>query len=144
MTVSRNGATVADLAHALLTRIDALNPRINAYVAIDRDAVLRDARALDAIPEHARGPLHGLTAGIKDIIDVAGLPTRVGSSFFRRDRRATDRRHLPACDRARYRRAVRARRRDRAARLRGAARRAAAHDGGAARVPLAKRALGSR
>ncbi len=33
----------------------------------------------------ARGPLHGRTLAVKDIIDVAGLPTRAGSSFFRRD-----------------------------------------------------------
>ncbi len=72
-------------AQALLERIDALNSRINAYVAIDRDAVLRDAAALDAMAPGARGPLHGTTVGVKDIIDVAGLPTRAGSSFFRRD-----------------------------------------------------------
>ena len=77
--------TVTERAHALLARIDGLNPRINAYVAVDRDAVLREAARLDAVAPGDRGPLHGVTVAVKDIIDVAGLPTRAGSSFFRRD-----------------------------------------------------------
>jgi aspartyl-tRNA(Asn)/glutamyl-tRNA(Gln) amidotransferase subunit A len=77
--------SVAARARALLERIDALNPRLRAFVAIDGDAVLRDAALLDAVPLGARGPLHGTSVGVKDIIDVAGLPTRAGSSFFRRD-----------------------------------------------------------
>ncbi|HEX3551518.1 MAG TPA: amidase [Candidatus Elarobacter sp.] len=77
--------SVVERAQALLARIDAENPRINAYVALDRDAVLRDAARLDAVPPAQRGPVHGVTVAVKDIIDVAGLPTRAGSSFFRRD-----------------------------------------------------------
>ena len=59
--------------------------RLRSFVAVDEAAVLREASRLDAIPPDERGPLHGLTLGVKDIIDVAGLPTRAGSSFFRRD-----------------------------------------------------------
>ncbi len=84
MTAFHTGTTV-ERARDLLARIDALNPRLNAYVAIDADAVLRDAQTLDAIPPDARGPLHGTTVGVKDIVDVAGMPTRAGSSFFRCD-----------------------------------------------------------
>lgn len=71
-------------ALALLDRIDRLDPVLNAYVAIDRDAVLREADRLDALAPHERGPLHGVTVGVKDLVDVAGLPTRAGSSFFER------------------------------------------------------------
>ncbi|HYZ16408.1 MAG TPA: amidase [Candidatus Acidoferrum sp.] len=77
-------ASVRAKALALLERIDRLDPLLNAYVAIDRDAVLRDADRLDAVAPQDRGPLHGITLGIKDLIDVAGLPTRAGSSFFER------------------------------------------------------------
>jgi aspartyl-tRNA(Asn)/glutamyl-tRNA(Gln) amidotransferase subunit A len=72
-------------ARALLARIREVDARLHCYVAVDEAAVLRDAARLDAIAPDARGPLHGLTLGVKDIIDVAGLPTRAGSSFFRRD-----------------------------------------------------------
>jgi aspartyl-tRNA(Asn)/glutamyl-tRNA(Gln) amidotransferase subunit A len=77
--------TVTDRAQALLARIAPDGARINAYVAVDEDAVLREAARLDALPPGERGPLHGTTLAVKDIIDVAGLPTRVGSSFYRRD-----------------------------------------------------------
>ncbi len=77
--------TALERARALLDRIGALDGELRCYVAIDEDAVLREAARLDAIPSGRRGPLHGLTLAVKDIIDVAGLPTRAGSSFFRRD-----------------------------------------------------------
>ena len=76
---------VGDRARALLERISPLDAQLHCYVAVDEDAVLREAARLDAIPPAGRGPLHGLTLGVKDLIDVAGLPTRAGSSFFRRD-----------------------------------------------------------
>ncbi len=79
------GRTTSERAHALFARIRAIDGRLRCYVAVDEDAVLREAARLDAIAPDARGPLHGLTLGVKDIIDVAGLPTRAGSSFFRRD-----------------------------------------------------------
>ena len=81
MTVTTTG----ERARALLERIRAIDGRLNCYVAIDEAMVLREAARLDAIAPDARGPLHGVTLGVKDIIDVAGLPTRAGSSFFRRN-----------------------------------------------------------
>lgn len=77
--------TVRDRAQELLSRIRAIDGRLNCYVALDEDAVLREADRLDAVPVSSRGPLHGLALAVKDLIDVAGLPTRAGSSFFRRD-----------------------------------------------------------
>jgi aspartyl-tRNA(Asn)/glutamyl-tRNA(Gln) amidotransferase subunit A len=77
--------TVGDRARALLGRIGTLDAQLHCYVTVDEDAVRREAARLDAIPAGERGPLHGVTLGVKDIIDVAGLPTRAGSSFFRRD-----------------------------------------------------------
>jgi len=82
---SRSESTVTARAQALLGRIRATDGQLHCYVAVDEDAVLREAARLDAIPHGDRGPLHGRALGVKDIIDVAGLPTRAGSSFFRRD-----------------------------------------------------------
>ncbi|HEV2643734.1 MAG TPA: amidase [Candidatus Elarobacter sp.] len=77
--------TVTERARALLERIATVDAQLHCYVAVDGAAVLREAARLDAIEPAARGPLHGRTLAVKDIIDVAGLPTRAGSSFFRRD-----------------------------------------------------------
>ena len=76
---------VTERARALLARIGTLDAQLRCYVAVDEAAVLREAARLDAVQSAARGPLHGSALAVKDIIDVAGLPTRAGSSFFRRD-----------------------------------------------------------
>ena len=76
---------VTERVSALLARIGIRDAELRCYVAVDEAAVLREAARLDAIEPAARGPLHGWTLAVKDIIDVAGLPTRAGSSFFRRD-----------------------------------------------------------
>jgi aspartyl-tRNA(Asn)/glutamyl-tRNA(Gln) amidotransferase subunit A len=77
--------TIAGRAAALLARIATVDAQLHCYVAVDEAAVLREAARLDAVEPGARGPLHGRALAVKDIIDVAGLPTRAGSSFFRRD-----------------------------------------------------------
>ncbi len=80
-----SGDSVTERAHALLERIDRINAELNAYVHVDADLVIAEAQRLDALVPDARGPLHGMTIGVKDLIDVAGMPTRAGSAFFRRD-----------------------------------------------------------
>ncbi|MFZ4688211.1 MAG: amidase [Polymorphobacter sp.] len=65
-------------ARAALARIAAINPRINAVLAVDPDAVAA-ARALD-LQRRARGPLFGMPILIKDNIETRGtLPTTAGS-----------------------------------------------------------------
>lgn len=64
-----------------LKRIDALEPTVRAWVVVDRDGARRAAAAASAELARGidRGPLHGVPLGIKDIIDVAGLPTLAGA-----------------------------------------------------------------
>lgn len=63
---------------AAITRISALNPKLNAVIALDPTA-MDQARALDR-QKQARGPLHGLPILVKDNVDMAGpLPTTAGS-----------------------------------------------------------------
>ncbi len=64
-----------------LTAIDKLDPRLNAWVLVDREGALRAAEELAAEEQagSTRGPLHGAPVGIKDIVDVRGMPTRAGS-----------------------------------------------------------------
>ncbi|WP_300682409.1 amidase family protein [Nocardioides sp.] len=77
----RDGAATAEsLTQASLERIAALEPEINAFVALRADAALADARTLDAEQRAGtlRGPLHGVPIAIKDENDVAGAPTAYG------------------------------------------------------------------
>ena len=73
-----------ELLDALLARIDALDPQINAFIKLDREPALAAARAAEqeVAAGRIRGPLHGVPVGIKDIIDVAGLPTTCHSKIL--------------------------------------------------------------
>jgi aspartyl-tRNA(Asn)/glutamyl-tRNA(Gln) amidotransferase subunit A len=69
--------------HALLARIARYEPRLQAWAQLAGDAAEAEASSCDADTARgaSRGPLHGVAIAIKDIIDVAGMPTRVGSDL---------------------------------------------------------------
>lgn len=79
-----------ELMAALLARIERLDPRLNAFIRLDGEAAMAAARTAEAevAAGRLRGPLHGVPVGIKDIIDVAGLPT-TGHSKILADNVAT-------------------------------------------------------
>jgi len=64
-----------------LERIAQLNPTLNAFIAVFEADAMEQARALDEELRHgrSRGPLHGRTMSLKDIIDVKGFPTTAAS-----------------------------------------------------------------
>ena len=73
-----------DLVESLLSRIDSLEPRLNAWVYLDREAVLSDAEQKRAGLDSgvSLGPLHGVPVGIKDIYYTAGIPTTACSKVY--------------------------------------------------------------
>src|SRR5438105_784491 len=73
-----------ELMSALLERIGRLDPKLNAFIRLDGEAAMDAARAAEAeiASGRLRGPLHGVPVGIKDIIDVAGLPTTCHSKVL--------------------------------------------------------------
>ncbi len=73
--------SVRELMQATLARIEAVNADVNAIVSLrPRDDLLAEAAAMDSAP--VSGPLYGLPIAIKDLSDVAGLPTSQGSPLF--------------------------------------------------------------
>lgn len=78
-----NEISPAELVRAHLARIDAINPRINAYVQVDADRAMAQARsAEDAVVRNAQvGPLHGVPISIKSSIEVAGLRCEAGTKL---------------------------------------------------------------
>ena len=69
-----------------LERIKAWNGKLKAFVTVDGERALADARHLDRLAAMGvpKGPLFGVPLAIKDIIDVAGLRTG-GGSLTRKD-----------------------------------------------------------
>ena len=78
----RDGATdPARLLEACLRRIDAVEHQVHGFCLLDRERARAQAERLraEAAAGRWRGPLHGIPVAIKDVIDVAGWPTRAGS-----------------------------------------------------------------
>ncbi|RVU15786.1 AtzE family amidohydrolase [Methylobacterium oryzihabitans] len=74
-------AAVADA----LARIAALDGRVNAFTDVTGERALSAADALDARLARGEpvGPLAGVPFAVKNLFDVAGLPTRAGSRINR-------------------------------------------------------------
>lgn len=70
-----------ELTNAHQARIAKLNPLLNAYVHLDDERALRDARAreAEAMRGDIRGPLHGVPISIKSSLDVKGLRCEAGT-----------------------------------------------------------------
>jgi aspartyl-tRNA(Asn)/glutamyl-tRNA(Gln) amidotransferase subunit A len=81
-----------ELTEAYLDRIDRLDPRLNAYIRVMPDQARAAAREAELeIGRGAwRGPLHGVPLGIKDLFDVAGVPTTMGSTILRDNKPTAD------------------------------------------------------
>lgn len=73
-----------ELVQALLAEIESRNADCGAFIRVDADGSLRAARQAEAdiTAGHAIGPLHGVPVGVKDNIDIAGLPTTCHSKIL--------------------------------------------------------------
>jgi len=76
--------SATDLTNETLSRIDAVNPRLNAFAVVLADRARQDAARADAeiAAGQSRGPLHGVPVGIKDFYDTAGIKTTAASDRF--------------------------------------------------------------
>src|SRR5688572_23042136 len=73
--IRSRAVTPTQLVQSCLSRIDAYNSKLNAFITVTRQRALEQARKLDAEQQAGklRGPLHGIPIALKDNIDTAGL-----------------------------------------------------------------------
>lgn len=69
----------SELVASALTRLEAVEPFVQAFVSVDAERALREAREQDGQPG---GPLAGIPVAVKDIFDLADTPTRCGAVVF--------------------------------------------------------------
>jgi amidase len=72
--------TAVEVAERHLELIQRVDTKLGAFVAVDRELVLADARRVDALPAAPALPLRAFPVAIKDNVDVAGYPTRFGAA----------------------------------------------------------------
>ena len=99
MVTDPSSASAAEIAHAVaggeisatavteaaLAAIALRNPTFNAFTAVTADRARARARTIDAnhARGHALGPLAGVPYAVKNLFDIAGLPTLAGSKINR-------------------------------------------------------------
>jgi aspartyl-tRNA(Asn)/glutamyl-tRNA(Gln) amidotransferase subunit A len=74
-----------ELTKLCLARIHKLDPALNAFITLDEQSALEQARECDRQRKAGRAasPLHGVPIALKDNIDTAGLKTTAAANVFR-------------------------------------------------------------
>ena len=79
--VHQRHASAGEIVSAALARIARFNPALNAFTDVLTERALERAQAVDR--NDAKGALAGVPFAVKNLFDVAGLPTRAGSRINR-------------------------------------------------------------
>jgi Asp-tRNA(Asn)/Glu-tRNA(Gln) amidotransferase A subunit family amidase len=79
--IARGELSAQALAEAAVARATAHEPKLHAWAHLAPDAVIKQARALDA-QTTPKGVLHGVPVAVKDILDTADMPSRYGSPIY--------------------------------------------------------------
>jgi Amidase len=90
--IRQKALSPVEYLQALLARIDTYDAHYNAFLRQTPDIALRQARQAEAeiMAGTWRGLLHGVPYGLKDIIDVAGVPTTAHSKILADNLARTD------------------------------------------------------
>lgn len=76
-----------DLVRSSLERIEAYDSTLKAWITVDPDLAMSAAKQAEQEIAQGkyRGPLHGLTYGVKDQVHAVGFPTTMGTRVLRED-----------------------------------------------------------
>ena len=78
--IRRREVSPSEAAEAYVRRVEAVNPELNAVVAVAPDVLAQAREAERALAAGGEvGPLHGVPLTVKETIDVRGLPATAGS-----------------------------------------------------------------
>ncbi|MBL1101447.1 Asp-tRNA(Asn)/Glu-tRNA(Gln) amidotransferase subunit GatA [Streptomyces coffeae] len=82
--VASGELTAVEVTEAHLARIEAVDEKVHAFLHVDREGALAQARAVDEKRERGEelGPLAGVPLALKDIFTTQGIPTTVGSKIL--------------------------------------------------------------
>lgn len=88
--IREGSLTAVALVERILARITATEPIVHAYAYLDAEGARQAAKTADLeITRHGpKSPLHGIPLGVKDLLEVRGMPTTAGSQLFK-DHRST-------------------------------------------------------
>ena len=81
-----------EMIDSVLTRIEQLNPKLNAFCLVTADAARQAAQAAEraVMRGETLGPLHGVPVSVKDLVITQGVRTMRGSKLYEHDVPAED------------------------------------------------------
>jgi len=81
----RGTVSPVELTSECLTRVEKLNPALNAFITVTGESALAEARKAETEIRRGewRGPLHGIPLALKDLIDTAGVLTTAATLIFK-------------------------------------------------------------
>jgi amidase len=88
--IAEGRLTAEALVLSCLDRISLREPEVGAWIYLNADNALAEARRLDRLPSDQRGPLFGIPIGLKDIIDTVDMPTAYGAGIYHGHQPAAD------------------------------------------------------
>jgi len=82
--IASKQVSAVEVAQAHLDRIAAIDPSVHAFLHVDADGALEQARAVDhaTAAGQAVGPLAGVPLALKDVLVQTGVPTTCGSKVL--------------------------------------------------------------
>jgi aspartyl-tRNA(Asn)/glutamyl-tRNA(Gln) amidotransferase subunit A len=84
--IRRKKVSPVEILEAVLDRLDALNPRLNAYVLVTAEQARKEAKAAErALGKRGAtpGPLHGIPFSVKDLVITKHVTTSFGTPLYR-------------------------------------------------------------
>lgn len=90
--ISTRDLSPVEVLEASLSRLNDLEPALNAFDSVDLEGARVAARSAErqVLAGEDLGPLHGVPVSVKDLIDVRGLPARYGSLTLQHNVAAAD------------------------------------------------------
>ena len=82
--IAQKEVSPLELTQAVIQRIEAVNPKINAFLTVIADEALEAAHQAEAdlLKGNYRGLLHGIPYGAKDLLCTKGIRTTCGSKIL--------------------------------------------------------------
>jgi aspartyl-tRNA(Asn)/glutamyl-tRNA(Gln) amidotransferase subunit A len=82
--IRRKAISPVEAVEAVLRRIEALQPTVNAFITVTAAEARAAARAAEAAVGRGEplGPLHGVPFSVKDLLQTRGVRTTMGSHIF--------------------------------------------------------------
>ncbi|GKW47577.1 Asp-tRNA(Asn)/Glu-tRNA(Gln) amidotransferase subunit GatA [Planococcus sp. NCCP-2050] len=80
--IHKEEVSIAEITKQAFDRIEKLDPKVDAFLAMNKEQATKQAEEMDKTPLAERGPLFGLPIGVKDNIVTEGIETTASSRIL--------------------------------------------------------------